>query len=374
LASGVILKEKVAVIGAGTAGLILARETAARGINTTVYDQKKVLGVPVRASGILSIKGLEGLGIDYLGGVTNTLYGARVHAGKQVMNIRSRRPVAVVLDRRKLNEICFDDAVAEGAAVRKGRRISDNILDGISKESIVVGADGAISSVARHFSMGPVGRFVTTYKADFRVKIDDPGMVDLFFDNELTQGLFAWLCPNADDILEVGVGIDSQSGNARKAFEKFLLRKEVGKMLHNARLMDEGASIIPTGLRKRIVDNEREVLLVGDAAGQVKHTTGGGIIFGGHAALIAAGVIEEHIRNGADLSLYEKAFKKQFGNEMMLHHMIQRFYSSISSARLGNLMSLLNALGIESFLGEYGDMDRPSLMMKRFFLRGLVNQ
>ena len=39
---------------------------------------------------------------------------------------------------------------------------------------------------------------------------------------------------------------------------------------------------------------------------------------------------------------------------------------------MGNVITALNALGIDRFLSVYGDMDRPSLILKRFFLRGLV--
>jgi hypothetical protein len=47
-------------------------------------------------------------------------------------------------------------------------------------------------------------------------------------------------------------------------------------------------------------------------------------------------------------------------------------YSALGPEVLGNVITAMNALGVDRFLGAYGDMDRPSLVIKRFFLRGLA--
>ena len=124
------MRTKVAVVGAGTAGLIAAKYLAASGIDTSVYEQKKRLGYPPRASGIVSIEGLKGLGIDYRKAVTNTLYGANIHAGKEVMRILSKKPMAHVLDREKLNLACYEESVREGAKVFTGRNVDSKDAGG----------------------------------------------------------------------------------------------------------------------------------------------------------------------------------------------------------------------------------------------------
>lgn len=366
------MKDRVAVIGGGTAGLIAAKRLSRMGIRTDVYDQKHVLGVPVRASGILSIGGLETLGIDYHKGITNTLSGADIYAGDKLMEVRAREPVAHVLDRKVLNQICREEAEDAGARILLGKRMTGAEIDRISQNRIVIGADGAVSSVAKHFSMGAISRYVTTYKVEFETDIADPGIVSLFFDNKITPGLFGWMCPNSKSVLEVGVGIDSKMGNAKAAYEKFIQQKKVRDAIDGARQLNGYASIIPSGMRERIVDERREALLVGDAAGQVKPTTGGGIIFGGNAARIAAFSINEYILGSGTLDHYRKQFMEEYGLELALHSAINRFYSSVGTAALGRMIGISNALGIDQFLGRYGDMDKPSLMMKRFFLRGLV--
>ncbi|VVB76633.1 Digeranylgeranylglycerophospholipid reductase [uncultured archaeon] len=367
------MRDKVAVIGAGTAGLIAAKTLCELGIGATVYDQKRRLGFPPMASGIVSIKGLEGLGIDYARAVTNTLYGADIHAGREVMHIMSKKPMARVLDREKLNIACYDECVSKGARIFTGRRLGPKDFEDLHKDNIIVGADGAVSAVARHFSMGAIRRHVLTYKAEFNVSPHDPRKVDLFFDNAVSPGLFGWMCPNGRDVLEVGVGIDSRHGNSRSAFDRLMRLGEVREAVGSAKAYGEYASIIPMRTIRHMVKENEEVLLVGDAAGQVKPTTGGGIVFGGNAAKMAARAIRDHVESEKRLGEYETAFMKRFGGDLAMHRAISVFCSRMGTDRLAALVKAGKFMGAEGFLSRYGDMDRPSLMLKRFFLRGLAD-
>ncbi len=367
------MKDSVAVIGAGTSGLIAAERLASSGIRTAVYDQKKKPGYPINASGILSISGLSTLGFDYSKAITNTLYGARLHVGNESVDVKSQKQVAKVLDRLKLNEICYERAEKSGAEVKVGSKIDGKALDELHRERIIVGADGVVSVVARHFSFPPIEKHILTYRAEYECSgFENPGMVDLFFDREVFPGFFGWICPNSKDIAEIGVGIDSRYGNSKKTFERFLKFKEVENIVKRSKIITEGASIIPMGLRKRFVDEQKEVLLVGDAAGQVKPTTGGGIIFGGNGAVLAAETIRKHMQANVRLKRYEKDWRKEFDKEIILHSFFYKLYTSMNGKNLESVAKIVKGTGFDSFLGKYGDMDRPSLVVKRFFLRGLA--
>lgn len=363
------MKNKVAVIGGGTAGLITAKKLAQLGVETVVYDQKRELGLPIRASGIVSINGLNGLGIDYKRGITNTLNGARIHSGRESMVVKSKKPIAHVLNRKLLNDICHDEAVANGADVVLKERISGQRLDDLSVSNIVVGADGAISEVARHFGLGDLRKYAVTYKAEFNMDIEETGMVDIFIDNRISKGLFGWFCPNEKDVLEVGVGVETQYGNAKTAFDKFISSEYVSEFLKGSTKIGEAASMIPMALRRRIVDEKKEVLLVGDAAGQVKPSTGGGIVYGGNAAIMAADVINKHLLEGVNLGLYEKLYQSKYGVDTRLHSMINTLYSSFGADLM---IKTFNLFRVDSFLSKYGDMDMPSMMLKKIFLRSML--
>ena len=88
------------------------------------------------------------------------------------------------------------------------------------------------------------------------------------------------------------------------------------------------------------------------------------------ARLLAARAIVDHINNGSELEEYEKAFNGKFGRDLAMHRTLSRIYSGMGAGNLALLMKAAKALGIEPFLSKYGDMDRPSVMLRRFFLRG----
>ncbi|MEM3215784.1 MAG: hypothetical protein QXS17_02630, partial [Candidatus Micrarchaeaceae archaeon] len=210
---------------------------------------------------------------------------------------------------------------------------------------------------------GTISKYVLTYKAVFEMPNDEHS-VDLYFDNSVAPGFFAWLCPVSKYEVEAGIGVDSTRGNAKFAFNRFMV-KYARQVLGDAKMLNAYASIIPISAAKRIVDEEREVLLVGDAAGQVKASTGGGIIYGGNAALIAAKAIYEHVKHGAPLAVYADSFSKSFGADMRLHRLVRSLYSSLGPVSMAFLIKVLAGLGFGAKLSKYGDMDSVLLTIKR---------
>ena len=361
---------KVSIVGAGLVGLCLAKDLAERGIEVDVFDSKSdVSDGAARASGIFSASGMERIGIDPGESMLNTLDGAFLHAGGERLRVKSGRTMAYVADRGMLAKICKRNAEEAGARINLGRRIGrDELLALADDGNILVGADGAVSTVASTFSFPEMREYVLTYKAEYsNAHPEDENSVGLFFSNSIAYRFFGWYCPYSNGRLEVGIGT---SGTARisssRAFAMLAESGMLGDMLDGSKKINGYASIIPIRSRKQTVKGN--VALVGDAAGQVKATTGGGIIFG----CSCAHVLAETIADGKPLREYDKAWRRRYGADLTIHRMIHEYYSGIGAGSLGMLIRITKALGAESFFGAYGDMDRPSLMLKRFFLRGLL--
>lgn len=366
------MKSKVAIIGAGMSGLLLARKLIKSNIDVTVYDQKHKLGHPVRASSILSVNGLSALGIDYTKIPANELRGAIIYAGGKKLNIMSKKVMAYSMDRHELNEMLKEECIDAGGKIVTGKRIEAKDLDALASKYIIVGADGFNSEVARHYGFLGNARHVLTYRAEYTADLEDTRMVELFFDKRISPGFFGWIAPEPKGIVEVGVGIEAGHGNSKAAYDRLTKVDRVSEFIAGATLRDSGASVIPIGLRKKFADNEKEVVLVGDAAGQVKATTGGGIVFGGIGALIAADVIKKHIEAGTSLCEYERLWNERHLLDMNLHRAVRRVYSALDTKQIASLIGLMKAMKVDRFLEEYGDMDRPSVVLKRFFLRGFA--
>ena len=65
-------------------------------------------------------------------------------------------------------------------------------------------------------------------------------------------------------------------------------------------------------------------------------------------------------------------WRKQYGRELRMHRLLHGYYSSLDTKGFETLFKLSRLFGAEDFFSKYGDMDRPGLMLKRLFLRGLA--
>ena len=366
---------RVTIVGAGVVGLMLAKDLASLGADVQVYDGKSsVEDGAEKASGILSKSGLAHMGVDYRNAIVNELDGAVLHAGREKLRIKSKATQAYVLDRAALASICKSEAEKAGAKVRLGSRMERQELKELAADgdNIVVGADGAVSTVASAFGFPPIGEYVLTYKAEYEeAEAEDSHSVDLFFATGHSHRFFGWIAPYSSYELELGIGTsDRGKRSSSDAFHSFTKDKEVSAMIGGAKMVAGHASIIPLEARRMTVRGN--VLLVGDAAGQVKATTGGGIIFGASCAKIAAGVIMRHAERGVPLSTYESEWRKAYGADLKLHRALHNYYSNMGPGSFEALIKVSRLFGAEAFLSKYGDMDSPTKMLKRFLLRGLA--
>lgn len=366
------MKRKVIIVGAGTAGLILARELAVNGIEVEVFEADKQIGQHAdKASGILSVDGLKLLGIDYSSAIVNSLYGAVIYGSKEAMSLRARKLMAYVLDRKLLARILYKNALDAGADIRLGFRLGREDIAKLDRDAIVVGADGAVSNVASFFGFPEIRSYILTYKAEYsHARVSDPTSVELFFSG-ISRKFFGWTAPYSRSTLEVGIGEwMGERRNSYSIFSEFIKNEKIRDAVRDSTRSKGLASLIPVVPRKKTVKGN--VLLVGDAAGQVKATTGGGIIFGALCAKTAAECIISNITKNTPLASYEKIWRRRYGVDLALHRHLYRYYSALGSRGVDMMIKFSRTFGIDRFLEEYGDMDRPSLIIKRFFYKKAV--
>jgi flavin-dependent dehydrogenase len=106
------------------------------------------------------------------------------------------------------------------------------------------------------------------------------------------------------------------------------------------------------------------LLVVGDAAGHTKATTGGGVILGGLCALkageVAAKAVEVGDMSASFLSSYEAWWRKNLGREFSSMSAVRRLLNGLSDEKLNQLFSAFKQEGIEQLIEEFveeGDMD-----------------
>jgi flavin-dependent dehydrogenase len=110
-------------------------------------------------------------------------------------------------------------------------------------------------------------------------------------------------------------------------------------------------------------------LIIGDAAGMAKPTSGGGIYTGvraaRHAAKVAIGCCLKGSFRDRDLALYERLWRRDFGRELAIGMALFRARRGLSSAEVDGIISALRDPDVLREIVEIGDMDRPSALFRR---------
>ena len=116
----------------------------------------------------------------------------------------------------------------------------------------------------------------------------------------------------------------------------------------------------PIPLRTRRITSMRSkgrtIILTGDAAGQVKSTTGGGIVFGGNCAAIAGA-------HADDPASYEMAWRTRFLPDLAMHAFMHDFMRTRTDSQLSDLGRRIKKSKMDVYLSRHGNMDRPIRMI-----------
>jgi flavin-dependent dehydrogenase len=340
---------KVHVVGAGPVGSISAISAAREGHNVVMSEEHTTAGIPENCSGLFSLEGLNSLKnfLSYKKFIINKLWGANIYFGREKLMVRAKKAVGCACNRSAMDEELASRAEMEGVKINFNERIKDQY-----QASNIIGADGPNSSVAKNFKMGHITRYASTLVATVEARFEEPGSVEIYLSKKNFPGFFGWVIPHNESSGEMGVGVQLPN-NANDAWNALLKIKKI-----KSTPKPTGA-IIPIALRettaKRIA--KKNIVLVGDAAGQTKSTTGGGVIFGGGCAKLAGKYFENPMR-------YDIEWRLRYGTDLMLHGMIREFLDNLSDNRLEEFGRSLQKMRFDEYLSRNGNMDRPTSMIK----------
>ena len=370
----------VVVAGGSIAGLLCAREVAARGHTVLVAEKSHEVGTPEHCGGLVSASALRELGISPgPGEATAPVDVAAVSHGPsgRSFEVPARRQGILVADRRRLDMQAAVQAADNGAQIAAGaelRRRGGEGAGGVQEVQVagrrvecraVVDATGVQSMVARHGGGGvvPCAQYVV-HAGWIR-----EGVVEVIVDAERYPGFFAWVIPMSDGIGKVGAaGSGINPGAAVGA-----LAAERGSHSIMRRIF---APVWVGGPAASFVDGsggERSVR-AGDSAGQSKPTTAGGIFSCGMGGIMAGRALASHLESGADpdLRAYEGEWRGRFGAEFARQRSVR---SALSSLDNGGIERLFKAVSPEVIaeISRGGDFDFHVLSVARMLgIRNLL--
>lgn len=345
---------KVCVIGAGPAGSYAALLLAKQGHDVHVFEDHPQVGVPVQCTGIVTHAIWDLIPKD--ASIIKTELDNVVVHGPTVNAVVPLHEF--VLDRAKLDQYIAALAKKAGATYHLGHRFvrfedKDVVVRHDGKEQVIptditIGADGPNSDVAKAAGIWTERKFWGGIQATIEGTYQ-PKEFAVFFGKDYPF-FFGWAVPESKTVARVGIAAQHKARDQFTAITKRFKGKILG--------WQSGPIPIYTG-KIPVQNKERTVFLVGDAAGLVKATTGGGIITG----MTSSKILADALHNNRD---YARALKP-LHKDLRWHWLMRRMLNTFSEKDYDALIRLLGRKTVQNVLLQH-PRDFPS----RFALRLLV--
>lgn len=329
----------VIVVGAGPAGSTAALHAAKNGASVLLLDKKREIGNPIQCAGFLpdssEVQALlpEALLPETLKNYPDSCVLQHVKTQRIIPpngNVKEFAVRGTVLDRRRYDQFLAEQAAAAGAELIVKTRVTG--VEGTTVETsgilgkhtlkakVIIGADGPNSLVAKSKGLAMKPELKETSVAiEYQVRnVDtDPEALEMYFGKDYVPGGYAWIFPEGEGRANVGIGI--RSGMAEKGIsaKEYLHRFMRGHplaapKLKKAIIMNVIAGIIPVnGAPANTATGDS--LIVGDAAGHIIATNGGGIPPAMIAGKIAGETAAEFAAGNCKLEAYDRRWRAQFG-------------------------------------------------------------
>ena len=201
-------------------------------------------------------------------------------------------------------------------------------------------ACGVSYGLQRRLGLGVPAQLVQTAQLEVDATVDEH--VDVYFGREVAPEGFGWVVPLSRGGRErIKVGIMA-SADAGAALEQLLARPDVGRRLRGQ----------PGPALRRLLPLTRiartygdRVLVVGDAGGFTKPTTGGGIFYSLLTASLAAETLVEAFQDGrldaAGLARYEKRWQERLGRELQVAGWVREMVGRLDDGEIDRLLEAL---------------------------------
>ncbi|MDR1988984.1 MAG: NAD(P)/FAD-dependent oxidoreductase [Acidobacteriaceae bacterium] len=347
----------VAIVGGGPGGLHLAHLLATAGLDVVLFEEHPASGDPVHCTGVLAVETFDEFRIPGTA-VLNDLETVQFFGPSgATIEYSTPRTEAVVIDRLRFDQQLYERAATAGATMHLQTRVTDvqvhadhvtiSCADCDVTARAGVLACGANYTLQRRLGLGMPALYLQS--AQLEVAAARPGDVEVHFGSDVAPKGFAWMVPvirSHGTFARIGLMCD---GNARLHFDRFLSQAAPRWGIEgDETTLTPRTKMLPLGTIDRSYG--RRLLAIGDAAGIVKATTGGGIYYSLLTATLASHVLVDALQQDdlelASLERYETAWREALGDELDAQTSLRTIANTLSDAEIDSLFELAQTDGI----------------------------
>jgi len=339
----------VVVIGAGPAGTVCAYLTAKAGLSTLILEEHEAAGLFVNCTGIIGAEAFRRLNLP-----TEPILGSLQTITFYAPSGRSFRydpgqPLAHVVSRLQFDQALAHLAQSEGAVFRYGYharliRVDSHAVELRQREEDAEPVYAKSAVIATGFGSnlplqaGLPGIKALVYGAQAEVEMNGLRDVEIYLGREIAPESFGWVVPLQPGIARVGL---TTHKDAPRYFQALLRHPAI-----RSRLKTEHPKMLlsPIPIEPIECSYTDRVLVIGEAAGQVKTTTQGGIYYGMLCAAMAAETLQEAAKRqdfrARRLRRYDRAWRQAIGQELKTGLNLRQLFSRLSDTQIDAMVEL----------------------------------
>ncbi len=366
-----IKEHDVVVVGGGPSGLNSARRLSEKGLDVVVLEKKNEIGKDVVCTGIVGKEAFDKFDLAHNSILTDVKDFKMVSPNMTSVVYSHPSPFAYVVNREKFDNNLAEKALSMGATIKLKHEVIDVLSDErfVHIEAKIAGsqtvsfrakalilATGIDVRLNKKLGLGYSKEYL--YGIQSEITFEQNGCPEIFVGKDVTPGAFAWVVPLSKEKARVGLLAKKEP---QVYFEKFVqkLFPRSSIDLSREKIMSKP---IAQGLITKSYGNR--MLVVGEAAGQVKTTTGGGIFFGLLCSDIASDIIsnglKEDLLTTQNLSSYEKHWKKEIQKEILVGYYTRKICEKLSDSQVENMFQIARNDGVIPLIKRKGNFDWQS--------------
>ncbi len=356
----------VIVIGGGPVGSSVAYQLAGAGHKVVVLERKQRVGEPVCCTGIIGQECANSFAIES-SVILREVNSARLFSPSgNLLRLWREETQACILDRAAFDMAMANRAQGGGveyvlnSPVRNIEVEEDKVKIEVSYQKTglnleakaIVIATGFGSKLTEKLGLGNFGDFVIGAQAEVATTGVDE--VEVYFGRKIAPGFFGWLVPTAPGTARVGL-------LSRRSPELYL-KELMAALLAQGKIVSTDVKLSCGGIPLKPLGRTfgERLIVVGDAAGQVKPTSGGGIYYGLLCADIAANTLHQALQHddlsAKSLAKYEREWKRKLGRELKIGYWARKLFERLSDRQIDRIFDIIKANGIDEVLLKAKDL------------------